>query len=150
MTVFAGDNVYASDTNNITDRARFECNFGTPSIANNTVSTLTPSAANVNVGSMWSSGTDITVPSAGEYEIGVVLRYATNATNFRQTRIQVNGSEYMQWTFPAVTGFNTTISGVIRIVLAASDKVSFAAFQNSGGALSLTGNSRGWVERVVQ
>lgn len=148
--------IQAIDDANITGRPRFNCNFGTPSLTNNTITTLTPSAANANVGSMWpGSGTNITVPSAKEYEIGIVLRYASQAVaaGMRQARININGSEYMTFQEVAVSNLNATniiVCGVIRIVLAALDVVSFGGYQNSGGALALAGNSRGWVDQVVQ
>ena len=154
MTVGAGGNVAASDVNSILNRPRFQCNFS-GTIAHNSVTALTPSVANVNVGTMWTSGSTITVPTAGEYEIGIVLRYASQAstTGHRQARVHINGSEYMSFQNPGGAGVNNTntvVSGVIRIVLAAGDDVQFNAYQTGGVSLALTGNNRGWVERIIQ
>lgn len=157
MTVGAGDVIAASDINSILNRPRFVCTFGTPSITNNSVNTLTPTAATYNVGSMWSSGTDITIPTGedGDYWVGIVLRYAsqTTAAGFRQARFSIGGTEYMQWNIPAPSNLNSTnieVFGAIRVPLAAGNVITFGAFQNSGGALALVGNSRGWVEKVIQ
>ena len=126
-------------------------------IANNSVTTLTPASALVNVGAMWSSGTNIVIPAGmdGEFELGIVLRYASQAAvvGFRQCRIVVNGAELMQWNVAPTTALNNTNTmawGSIRTVLDAGDVVTFAAYQNSGGSLALTGSSTCCVERVIQ
>ena len=144
------------DVNNIVERPRFVGTFSA-TIANNSITTLTPAAVLVNVGGMWTSGTDITIPAGqdGEYEVGVLLRYASQATpsGQRHGRIHVNGSEYMTFLESAVSNTaatNIVCSGVIPLVLAGGDTVSFAGYQTSGGSLGIVGNSRGWVRKVVQ
>lgn len=130
--------------------------FGTPSISNNNVTTLTPSSAPTDDGDMWpGSGTSLTVPSGqgGLYEAGIVLRYAAQATaaGDRQARINVNGTEYMVFQTPVSAAVNTlqvTAHGVLEFPLSAGDQVTFGAYQASGGALSLVGNSHGWLRRV--
>jgi len=82
------------------------------------------------------------------YEIGVDLRYATNATGFRQAAFNVNGVQHIQWTIPALTGFNTIIGGVIQVNLLANDQIQWSGFQNSGAGLTIIGNSMGWVRLV--
>lgn len=129
--------------------------FGTPSLTDNTITALTPSAVSVNDGAMWVSGSTFTVPAGqtGLYEAGIVLRYATQVTALgqRQARINVNGAEHMVFPMPAVdrfNNFNIIASGVTRIPLTAGNTVTFLGYQNSGGALALTGNSCAWLERV--
>lgn len=129
--------------------------FGTPSIANNSVQALTPSSVPINDGALWSSGTNFLVPSgqSGVYEMGMYLRYATQATasGVRQARFNVNGSEHTLFNEPAASNYNNSnivANGVTRAFLNAGDVVVFYAFQNSGGALLLALNSIGWIERV--
>lgn len=155
MTVFGGAVILASDVNSILNRPRLVLTLGTPSIANNSVANLTPTAATVNVGAMWSSGTTITIGEDGDYWVGMDLRYSsqTSAAGIRQARFAKNGTEYMQWNVPATSNLNSTnitAGGTIRLSLVATDTIVLAAFQNSGGALSLVGNSTAWVEKVVQ
>lgn len=129
--------------------------FGTPSIANNSIQILTPSSITRDDGDMYpGSGTDFTIPAGqgGSYEIGVIMRYATQvaASGLRQARINVNAAEYQVFNMPAPTNFNNfniTAAGVVRGELAAGNTVSFLAYQNSGGALALTSHSLGWIER---
>lgn len=125
------------------------------SISNNSVTEVSASGSLVNVGSMWSSGTDVTIPSGqdGVYEVGVVLRYASQGTasGMRQARINKNDAEEITFQMPAVAAFNATniiAAGTTQMGLSAGDVISFGAYQNSGGSLSLTGNCRGWVRRI--
>jgi hypothetical protein len=131
--------------------------FGTPSITNNSIQTLTPASVTVNDGGMYpGSGSTFTIPAGqgGDYEIGIWLRYSTQPTasaGLRQARVNTNGSEYMTFATPGDVGFNTfniPASGVTRASLAAGATISFAAYQNSGAApaLTLTG-SLGGIER---
>jgi hypothetical protein len=125
------------------------------SVPNNSITTLTPTAELRDIGSMWTSGSNITIPSGqgGWYEIGVVYRYASQATaaNTRQARINVNSVEQMTFQVPTSSVLNATnviVSGVYETSLSAGDVITFSAFQNSGGALALVGNSRVWVRKL--
>jgi hypothetical protein len=127
------------------------------SVPNNTITLLTPTAEQLDVGGMWSSGspTIVTIPpdQDGWYEVGIVARWASQATaaGQRNIRIYKNGAEEMSFTLPAVSNFNATnipVSGVYELSLVGGDQVSFYGFQNSGGALAIIGNSRAWVRRV--
>lgn len=144
----------AVDDANISGRPRF---IGTVSTAftNNTIGTITPASAVVNVGGMWSSGTNITLPTADEYELGIVLRYPSqaSATGVRQARINLNGSEFIVFQVPTTSALNATniiVAGTIKDVFAANDVISFGGFQNSGVSQTIIGNSRIWVARTVQ
>jgi hypothetical protein len=131
--------------------------FGATSMTDNTIITLTPATVPYNDGAMYpGSGSLFTIPAGqgGVYEVGIVLRYSTQAVtaNTRQARIYINGSEYMSFNTPGVTNFNNTnviVNGSMPIPLAAGATVQFRGFQNSGAApaLTLTGNSVAWIER---
>lgn len=129
--------------------------FTNSSLANNnnansggTNTILSISSAQKNDGPMWSSGSSVTIPAGGggPYEIGVNLDFASNATGMRQARVVINGTTYKAWNFPAISGFETHASGVIKTVLAAGDVIQFGGFQNSGGALSLISFNECWVK----
>lgn len=156
MTVFGGDDLLVGQLNGVTDRPRVNLLLGTPSIANNSIQALTPTSAPVNVGGMWTSGTNITIPSGmgGEYDIGIVCRYASQAvaTGMRMVRIHIDGVEYMYNPIPVGSGHNATNVPVLLTVspvLTAGQVVTFHAFQTSGGALSLAGASHAWVRKVI-
>ena len=129
--------------------------FGTPTITNNSVTTLTPSTVPVNDAAMYpGSGTTFTIPTgqSGLYEIGMVLRYALQATaiGVRYAAFFVNGVENITWQMPTTTSFNgarITVGGVTRVSLTAGNTVTFSAYQNSGVSLALDGNSVAWIER---
>lgn len=130
--------------------------FGTPTITNNSLTTLTPNAVPVNDGSMWTSGTNFVVPTGqgGLYEMGLALQYASQATaaGIRMARFRKNGSDitYAAHTV-AATGLNSTLTpgfAVARNVLAAGDIITFHAFHTAGADLALNASSHGWLERV--
>jgi hypothetical protein len=156
MTVFGGDIIYASDLNQLIDRPHTVVTLA-ESVPNNAITVLTPTTEQLDVGGMWDSGdpTKITVPSggAGWYEVGVTLRYASQVTSAgtRQARINLNTVEQITFQIPTATVLNSTniiVSGKHELALADGDDITFSAFQNSGGALSVLGNSRGWVRRL--
>jgi hypothetical protein len=127
------------------------------SVPNNAITLLTPTAELLDVGGMWDSGspTIVTIPADedGWWEVGIVARWASQVTaaGQRNVRIYKNGAEEMSFTWPAVSNLNSTnipVSGVYPLSLAGGDQISFYGFQNSGGALSIIGNSRAWVRRV--
>jgi hypothetical protein len=131
--------------------------MGTPSIANNTIQKINASAGLINTGSMWSSGapSDIVIPTGknGVYELGAVFRFGSQnpAAGQRNVRLYKNGVEEIQFGQPAVTNYNATniiCAGVYPLALVGGDVITFYAYQNSGGALSLTGNSRGWARQI--
>jgi hypothetical protein len=156
VTVFGGDIIYASDVNAALDAPHAVVTLG-ESVPNNAITLLTPTAEQLDVGGLWTSGdpTVVTIPADedGWYEVGIVARWASQVTaaGQRNIRIYKNGAEEMSFTLPAVSNLNSTnipVSGVYELSLAAGDEVSFYGFQNSGGALSIIGNSRAWVRRI--
>lgn len=122
-------------------------------IPNNAASpaALSIASAQKNTGNQWSSGTDVVINVAGTYEAGINLDFAANATGIRQARISVNGSAYKAWNAPAISGFETTVGGSIKIPgLNVNDVVTFRAYQNSGGVLALTGFNECWLKWEMQ
>lgn len=118
-------------------------------LANNATTVITPTAALKNSYNFWNGSNNfVTVDRDGLYEVGVNLRYATNATGFRQASFDVNGAQYIQWTIPALTGFNTVIGGSIQLNLSANDQVRWSGFQNSGAGLQIIGNSMAWLRLI--
>lgn len=147
----AGDKAAWSDLQ--LARPRFNGTFA-GSIANNTSVSMAPTP-NVTQGGITVVTSVITVPTAGEYEIGIMLRWASQATaaGIRVGRFNVNGVDAGFFNIPTTTALNATnisVGGVSRLMLNAADQIVFQAFQNSGGALALAGNSHAWVDRVPQ
>lgn len=123
------------------------------SIPNNAASpaALSIASAQVNNKSQWSGGTDVVINVAGTYLAGINLDFTANATGIRQARISVNGVAVKAWNEPALSGFETTVGGMIPLPnLAVNDVVTFRAYQNSGGALSLTGFNECWLKYDLQ
>ena len=106
-------------------------------------------SAPVEVGSWWASGTDITV-AAGAIPGGsstiacrvmFYVRFATNGTGNRSVDVYVNGS--------SANGFITkgaslpsdvaTVVGFDVVQVADGDIITLAVYQDSGGALNVTG-----------
>jgi hypothetical protein len=156
MTVFGGDVILAADLNQLIDRPHAVVTLA-ESVPNNAITVLTPTTEQLDVGGLWTSGdpTKITIPSgeAGWYEVGVVMRYASQAVaaGTRQARVNLNTVETITFQVPTSSVLNATnviVSGVHELALVAGDVITISAFQNSGGALSVLGNSRLWVKRV--
>jgi hypothetical protein len=137
-----------------TVQPRFVGSLAVTGVVSGNVTTFTPTGAIVNIGGMWVSGTNITIPSGGggEYRAGISLRLSSQnpAIGFRQARVNVNGSEHMQWNASAngVNGTNTTVMGQEPLILDDGDTVSFGVFHNATVNLDVIGNSRCWLERV--
>lgn len=122
----------------------------TKTLATATTTTLDVGSVLYNVGGMYTSGTTITIGEDGVYEIGVALRYATNATGVRQARLNIGGtSGYYYDEKNALTGQNTMVRAVIEDTLTASTTITFEGFQSSGGNLALTSINRAWVRQLV-
>jgi hypothetical protein len=152
-TWFAGDELDAAALEaQFNSRPRYNGTFS-GSIANNSTTTITPTTVTA-VGGITVATSTITVPSGGEYEIGIWLRWASQSTaaGFRVARFNVSGSDRGFFAVPAasINGTNITSGGVSRLNLLAGDTIVFQAYQNSGGALSLTGDAHCWIDRIVQ
>lgn len=122
----------------------------TKTLSNNTTTTLDVGSVVYNVGGMYTSGSTVTIQDDGVYEVGLVLRYATNATGVRQARCTVGGtSGYYYEEKNALSGQNTNMSWTFEDQLTASTAITFEGFQTSGGSLALTGLCRAWVRLLV-
>jgi hypothetical protein len=150
VTVFAGDEIDAADINDLYMPHTLLSLSGT--IANNSIQQVDGSMLWDPV-SQWSAGSPsrITASKSGLWEIGIILRFASQATaaGQRNARIYKNGSEEIQFGQPAATnynGVNIICAGITQTVMSAGDYVQAFAYQNSGGSLALTGNSRLWAK----
>ena len=127
---------------------------------NNTIEqiTFTSSLWDAAGAAMWDGASNqLVVPSGmgGLYEAGIVGRFAsqTTAAGQRNVRIYKNGAEEMSFTLPAVSNLNSTnipVGGVTQMALSAGDIVTYWGYQNSGGSLAFTGNSRAWLRRLAK
>jgi len=124
---------------------------------NNTIEQITIGTKQWNNAGIWVSGDQLVVPTGtqGLWEIGIVGRFASQASaaGQRNVRIYKNGSEEMSFTIPAVSNLNSTniiCAGTYEAVVADGDIITFWGFQNSGGSLALTGNSRAWMRQLVR
>lgn len=87
----------------------------------------------------------INVPRTGKYRITAQAEFAGNATGYRQARITVNGSALARSTkiIPNNGASLEAQAGIeIYALLTAGDIVRLEAYQDSGGALNLTSNTR--------
>jgi hypothetical protein len=95
---------------------------------------------------MWSSGTNITINTAGLYLITAQLGFTINSTGTRRLYLRKNGTAFGTASIgapdqtPAVP-----LSRVVR--LAAADVITMAAYQNSGVALN-TSNTTEFVPAI--
>ena len=106
------------------------------SLTNATFTALTFDTEVVDTDSMWTSGTDITVKTAGLWQIVGHVSYASNATGGRLACIYVNGTEVRRTAVQAVNGLQTTVPISFMTQLAVNDVVTLRAYQASGGALN--------------
>lgn len=149
-----GDKALWSDLQ--TARPRYNGSFSpAPVSIPNAANTDLALTSNVSVGGLVVATPNITVPTAGEYEIGIVLRYASQATaaGVRVARFYVNGTDRGFFAIPTTTALNATnisVGGTSRLILAAGDVIKFQAFQTSGGALNIQFDSHCWIDRIVQ
>lgn len=148
----AGDKAFWADLQ--LARPRFNGTFTGASLTSGTTTSLTPTV-NVQTGGVTVSGSTITVPTAGEYEIGISLRYASQATaaGVRIARFNVNGADAGFLVVPTTTGLNATnitAAFVSRLVLNAGDQVVFQGLHTAGAALALGSPSHAWIDRVPQ
>jgi hypothetical protein len=87
----------------------------------------------------------INVPRTGKYRITAQAEFAGNATGYRQARVTVNGSALARSTkIVPNNGASLEAQASIEIyaVLTAGDIVRLEAYQDSGGSLNLTSNTR--------
>lgn len=81
----------------------------------------------------------ITATTAGFYEIGGCVEFASNATGLRGLEIRLNGSTVIVTTdVAAISGAGTDLNVSTMYQLAAADYVELGAYQSSGGTLNVS------------
>jgi len=87
------------------------------------------------------SPTVFTIPKAGIWYFGSSVAYDSNSTGFRETRLRVNGSVATYGVTDsrtAVNGGATALTITAIGILAVSDTIDVAVWQNSGGNLNMS------------
>lgn len=111
------------------------------SISDSTATALTFDTENYDYDAMHStsSNTDrITANTAGVYSITGCVRFASNATGYRQVTIQLNGATNLALQIiDAVATQITYLEVTTHYRLAATDYVRLVVFQTSGGSLNV-------------
>jgi hypothetical protein len=119
----------------------------TQSIANSTDTLVAWDSELVNTDGMTNSSGAITVPTAGAYIITLGLVFAANATGIRAGIVTVNSTSTGADSSPLAFSVNNSGAGQAAnsasaiVNLAADDIIRAYAFQNSGGALNISGAS---------
>jgi hypothetical protein len=80
--------------------------------------------------------------TAGDYICGAAVLFAANATGLRRLVIDKNAGTFLRRIeLPALSGTETGIEAVVLARFALNDFIEARARQDSGGALSVIGNS---------
>lgn len=116
----------------------------------NGYSTLTADSESFDNDSMHSTTTNtsrITCQTAGRYDITTTVLFAPNATGGRTLSYRVNGGSDIEISAhpTASASVNSTLSGLVKLVMAVGDYVEIRAWQNTGGNLNATLQSFGAV-----
>jgi hypothetical protein len=87
---------------------------------------------------------------AGVYRSNWSMAFASNAAGSRRVRIKLNGAVIVGTTvaMPAFTGGTHYMQVAWASTLVTGDRLSVEVFQDSGGSLNLSTDSRGVVEQV--
>jgi hypothetical protein len=152
--VFAGDVHRATFTNNgersniveggqTGGMARGSCTAVSIPDATFTIPNLTQSFDWSGTDDMFAAGdpTKITIKDTGTYRVEIIGQFDGNATGIRLVQAYYNGSSaIVQASQPAFTGAANSMSAGDVLVLTAADYVQLRVYQNSTGALNLTGS----------
>lgn len=80
----------------------------------------------------------ITCTRAGKHAFWAHVRFASNATGFREVAIRVNGSIYIAiQDMPAISGVPIIVSCAGQFDMAVGDYAEVVVYQNSGGNLNV-------------
>ena len=112
---------------------------GSQSMSNGANTNFTGYTEDYDSASFYTSGTDITIPTAGKYLIQYSVFFAPNATGYRTMGINKNGASLLETDYGNATAqsFNQPNGVMIRaFTFAANDVLKFYTYQNSGGALT--------------
>jgi len=125
------------------------------SIANNTIVTLAFDSERWDTNSIHDATTNnerLTATTAGVYAITVGVRWQQNTSGYREVRIMHNGGTILARSRDDAPGatieFYVTVSTIY--LMAATDYVSVAVYQNSGGALNIENNTNDSPEFTMQ
>jgi hypothetical protein len=108
-----------------------------------------------DVGNVHAAGASrFTIPAGagGTYRVTVTLAYGASAIGQRITKVLKNSAEFPGNGYilgAATTGYITGMSLTVDLDLAAGDYVEAAAYQNSGGPLTLGGNAS-YIQNRIQ
>jgi hypothetical protein len=108
------------------------------SMSNGTNTNFTGFTEDYDSASFYTSGTDITIPTAGKYLVQYSVNFAPNATGYRTLGINKNASTLLENDFGNATAqsFNRPVGVIIRaFTFAVNDVLKFYTYQDSGGAL---------------
>lgn len=145
-----GDVVTASDWNIdsndltfldglLTGLDQFQVHLGTAvSINNNTFTTVAYDTVDSDTASGWSATTHTyTVQTAGMWNIGILMRWASNSTGNRGTQLAINGAGTPN-IFPANLDPSSIGRQIVSVslLLGVGDTVTVQGFQTSGSALN--------------
>lgn len=99
--------------------------------------------------------TRLTAPAAGYYRIGACVRFASNATGYRQVFLRINGATVIASLI--VDAVATTVTDIVLAgvdyLLAQGDYVECLVVQTSGGNLNVvaaaTFSPEFWIDRLL-
>lgn len=121
--------------------------FGTApqSIPNDTATAMAAGGENFDTDAMHSTVTNnsrVTFQTAGRYEVGVAVLWASNATGRRAVDLRVNGTTTynLDGRMTVTTGNSMAVTGSRLLTVAAGDYVECMTLQSSGGSLNCTLN----------
>ena len=109
------------------------------SMSNGTNTNFTGFTEDYDSASFYTSGTNVTIPTAGKYLIQYSVSFAANATGYRTLGIEKNGASLQEQDFGNATAssFNQPTGVIIRaFTFAATDVLKFYTYQSSGGSLT--------------
>lgn len=109
------------------------------SMSNATTTNFTSYTEDYDSNGFYSTGANITIPTAGKYLIQYSVNFAPNATGYRTLGINKNSSLLLENDFGNATAqsFNRPVGVIIRaFTFAANDILNFYTYQDSGGALA--------------
>ncbi len=151
QTIAAGQVFTAATLQQINDNGEFLIDPPACSIKETTAQAVTSGATgealtsdeenydNDSMHSTASNTTRITIQTAGRYNLIARVGFDTNATGARSIFVKVNGTtSYVLMQIGAPTTGGLILTGVINLVLSASDYVECWASQTSGGDLNVT------------
>lgn len=111
------------------------------SIPNNTVTVVTFNSERWDTDVIHDNATNnsrLTCKTAGVYDIGANVRFASNATGMRSLRLRLNGvTDIAEENRTALSGVATVFIVFTEYLLAVNDYIEVSAFQNSGGSLNI-------------